>query len=172
MKRILIYGYGNPGRQDDALGILLAEKLETWATENGRDSIDFDSNYQLNIEDALTISEYDTVIFADASIEDIPDFIVTEVRPSQKTEFTMHAMTPAFILHLCQSLYGKFPKTFLIHLKGYEFNFLERLTSRANQNLHAAFDFLIGRISVSGKTASLLEKCIIDQKENTKISLS
>ena len=62
MKKVLIYGYGNPGRQDDALGILLVEKMELWAKENGLGFIDFDSNYQLNIEDAMAISEYDIVI--------------------------------------------------------------------------------------------------------------
>ena len=28
MKKILIYGYGNPGRQDDGLGTMLVERLE------------------------------------------------------------------------------------------------------------------------------------------------
>ena len=138
MKRVLIYGYGNPGRQDDALGILLVEHMESWAKKNGLKSMDFDSNYQLNIEDALVISEYDVVIFADASIEDIADFEVSEVNPSQKTEFTMHAMNPEFVLHLCQSLYGKYPNTYLVHIKGYEFEFLGELTEKADQNLNAA----------------------------------
>ena len=33
--RILIYGYGNPGRQDDGLGIRLSEELENWAHQQG-----------------------------------------------------------------------------------------------------------------------------------------
>ncbi|NJK85082.1 MAG: hypothetical protein HC906_03035 [Bacteroidales bacterium] len=31
---ILIYGYGNPGRQDDGLGVLLCERLLKWVHEN------------------------------------------------------------------------------------------------------------------------------------------
>ena len=30
MSSILIYGYGNPGRQDDGLGPTLVDALETW----------------------------------------------------------------------------------------------------------------------------------------------
>ena len=162
MKKILIYGYGNPGRQDDALGVLLAEKLDLWAKENGLKSMEFDSNYQLNIEDALTISEYDTVIFADASIEDIPDFAVTRVEPCQKTEFTMHAMAPEFVLHLCQSLYSKFPNTFLLHIKGYEFEFLGELTKQARENLNDALLFLKNVFSDSGNPVEILDGFITD----------
>lgn len=142
MKKVLIYGYGNPGRQDDGLGILLVEQMTEWATENGLESIDFDSNYQLNIEDALMISEYDIVIFADASIEDISDVELTQVEPSQKTEFTMHAMAPEFVLHLCHTLYGKFPATYLLHLKGYQFDFLAEPTAGARRNLKKGIDLL------------------------------
>jgi len=172
LKKILIYGYGNPGRQDDGLGILLTEKLEEWATKNGHDFLDFDSNYQLNIEDALEISEYDLVIFADASIEDLSDYAITRVEPCQKTEFTMHAMTPAFVLHLCQSLYNKYPKTFLMHLKGYEFDFLGKLTDQAKENLNGAFKFFVELFSRKEDTIVLLEQNIIEQEKVIKTDLS
>ncbi len=142
MKKVLIFGYGNPGRQDDALGVLLVEALEQWAKEKNMGSISFDSNYQLNVEDALTISEYDMVIFADASVEPIEHFEVTKVTASQKTEFTMHAMSPDFVLHLCQSLYTKFPATYLVHIKGYEFELKEGLTPNGKENLILAFNYL------------------------------
>lgn len=142
MKRILIYGYGNPGRQDDGLGVSLVERLEEWCAEYLPGIVDFDSNYQLNIEDALTISEYDMVVFADASVEDISSYTVTRVEPSAKTEFTMHAMSTEFVLHLCQTLYGKFPEVYLLHLKGYEFEMKMGMTQKAEENLKAAEDFL------------------------------
>jgi len=65
--KTLVYGYGNPGRQDDALGILLAERVERWLTMHPVEGVVTDSNYQLNIEDAATIAAFDRVIFADAS---------------------------------------------------------------------------------------------------------
>lgn len=146
MSKLLIYGYGNPGRQDDGLGILLVERLEEWAESNGFHHIDFEYNYQLNIEDALTISEYTQVLFADASIEDIEDIKLAKVMPTEKTEFTMHAMLPGFILHLCQSLYDKFPDTFILSIKGYEFELKEGLTNKAITNLDKAYAFVSERL--------------------------
>ena len=32
--KILVYGYGNPGREDDGLGIRFAEIIETWDLQN------------------------------------------------------------------------------------------------------------------------------------------
>ena len=158
MKRILIYGYGNPGRQDDGLGILLVERLEAWCADHLSWSIDFDSNYQLNIEDALTISEYDMVLFADASVEDISTYSVTRVMPSEKTEFTMHAMSTEFVLHLCQNLYGKFPEVYLLHLKGYEFELQEGFTNNAEKNLSAALAFLIARLKATKDSQGLIDQ--------------
>ena len=158
MKKVLIFGYGNPGRQDDALGVLLADHMEKWAEEKRIKSIDFDTNYQLNIEDALTISEYDMVIFADASIEQITGFKLTKVIPSQKTEFTMHAMSPDFVLHLCQSLYDKYPATYLLHIKGFEFEMKETLTTLGKENLTLAYDFMVNAFSKSRYPKDLLEQ--------------
>ena len=142
MKKTLIYGYGNPGRQDDGLGIMLTEHLEQWVNENQIQHIAFDANYQLNIEDASLIKDFDLVIFVDASIEDIEGIDLTSVIPSQKTEFTMHAMAPEFVLHLCHTLYGKFPATYLLHLKGYQFDFLAEPTAGARRNLKKGIDLL------------------------------
>jgi hydrogenase maturation protease len=160
MKKVLIFGYGNPGRQDDALGVLLADKMELWAKEQGIVSLTFDSNYQLNIEDALTISAYDLVIFADASIEPIETFILTKVQPSQKTEFTMHAMSPDFVLHLCQSLYDKHPATYLLHIKGKEFELKEELTKTGEENLDLAYKFLVNALSKASFPKVILEQSL------------
>ena len=53
--RILVYGYGNPGREDDGAGPYLAGLFE----EAGLLGVDTDADYQLQIEDAVAISEYD-----------------------------------------------------------------------------------------------------------------
>jgi len=147
IKKILIYGYGNPGCQDDGLGIAFTEKMEVWINTQGIKNIDFDTNYQLNIEDAETISGYDYVIFADASIEDIPGYSFTRVEPSgSKIEFTMHAVSPAFILDLCQKIYGKSPETFLLHLKGCSWEFREGLTDEAVVHLEKAVVYIQSHI--------------------------
>ncbi len=142
--RILFYGYGNPGRQDDALGIHFIDQMEIWIKENGYENISFDSNYQLNIEDADTISEHDIVFFIDASMEQIENFIITEVEDSNaQVEFTMHAISPGVVLSLCKQIYEKAPKAYLVHIKGFEWEleFDKGLTEQGKKNLNEALKF-------------------------------
>lgn len=137
--KILVYGYGNPGRQDDGLGIQLVNELETWAREKGIDQVCFDTNYQLNIEDAEIISNYDMVIFADASVEEMASGVaLTSVSGENELTFTTHAASPGYIVHLCRKLFEKVPKAYLLHLKGYEWEFKEGLSHKAQVNLGEA----------------------------------
>jgi Ni,Fe-hydrogenase maturation factor len=102
-----------------------------------------DSNYQLNIEDAATISSQDSVIFVDASREDIEEFVLTEITPSSKVEFSMHSVSAAFVVKLCNDIYYKTPKSYLLHIKGYEWEFKQGITPNAIVNLNKAMDFII-----------------------------
>lgn len=143
MKKVLIYGYGNPGRQDDGLGNEFINQLEKWLEKENLDYIETDSNYQLNIEDADAISDKDIVVFVDASEEDIEHYWLEEVNPNDATiEFTMHAVSCSFILDLCNKLYKKHPKTFVLHLKGCEWGFVEELSSEAIENMNKALEFI------------------------------
>ena len=142
MKKILVYGYGNPGRQDDGMGVILAEMLEQWAIENGYTNIEVETNYQLNIEDSDIISDKDFVLFVDASMEQIEDIIYTKVTPDNSSiEFTMHAVSTSFILDMCNKLYGKSPETYLLHIKGYEWELAEGITEKALVNFEKALEF-------------------------------
>ena len=106
--KILVYGYGNPGRHDDGLGNAFIDKMEEWVENENLSGIEFDSNYQLNVEDADTISGKDLVFFVDASTEPIKDFCLTRVSASDASiEFTMHAVSASFVLDLCNKLFQK-----------------------------------------------------------------
>lgn len=147
MCKLLLYGYGNPGRQDDGLGIAFAEEIYAWAKECFAEEVDVDTNYQLNIEDAEKISHYQMVIFADASQESIDSFTFTPITPSKSTiEFTMHAMSPSYIVHLCDDLFHKQPDCFLLHIKGYEWEMKEGLSENAQENLQRSLKFIQGKL--------------------------
>lgn len=137
-----MYGYGNPGREDDGLGIELVKKLEAWSKQSGLQGIKCDSNYQLNIEDAEIISGKDVVIFADASTEEIDDFIFTEVTGESEATFTTHAASPGYIVKLCTELFGKCPRVYLLHIKGYQWEFREQISEKAEHNLNNAYEFM------------------------------
>jgi hydrogenase maturation protease len=142
MKKILVYGYGNPGRQDDGMGVLVADEIEKWAGKQGYSNVNVETNYQLNIEDAEIISDKDFVIFVDASMEQIEDIICTKIVPDNSTiEFTMHAVSPAFIVDMCSKMFGKTPDCFLLHIKGYEWELAEGVTQKALVNYEKALAF-------------------------------
>jgi hydrogenase maturation protease len=144
MKKTLIYGYGNPGRQDDGLGARLIELIDKWIDENSIKDIFTDCNYQLNIEDAALIADYDKVVFVDASVvEDVKDFRLESIQPNDATiEFTMHAVSTAYVVDLCRKIYNKTPEAYVLHIKAYEFDFKEELTPKAEENMQQAFDYL------------------------------
>jgi len=140
MFRILVYGIGNPGRRDDGLGPKLVSLVESERIEN----VDCDANYQLNIEDALTCSHYDVVIFADASKTAAPPFEFTELGPAREMAFTTHEMSPSSVLALTEELYARRPRAWLLAVRGYEWELAEGLSPQAEINLSAALVFLLG----------------------------
>jgi hypothetical protein len=82
------------------------------------------------------------VIFADASGEDIATFLFEPLHPSAAVEFTMHAVSPAFILHLCNQIFEHLPEAYLMHIKGYQWEFMQEMTEQARKNLDEATDYL------------------------------
>lgn len=143
--KILFYGYGNPGCQDDALGISFVEQLQTWATARDCKNMFFEVNYQLNIEDAETISGYDIVYFVDASLEHMDGFKLSRVECREaRIEFTMHAISPGVVLSLCQQIYADVPEVYLLHIKGFKWDLKSdrALSPEAEKNLLLALNFM------------------------------
>jgi hydrogenase maturation protease len=140
--RVLVLGYGNPGRQDDGLGPAAAAEIEAlnWSNVTAYD------NYQLTIEDAIDVAEHDVVWFVDASRVCAPPFAVTELSRATSVEFTSHLVRPEAILALAEQYYSRTPRAFLLAIRGYEFEFIEALTPRATDNLRLAVDALVHQI--------------------------
>ncbi len=136
--KLLIYGYGNPGRCDDGLGVFFAEEVERLNMSN----VTVDTNYQLNAEDALLAADFDIVVFVDASKNDIPGYRLCSLTPAIEIEFTTHAMSPASVIGLCEQLYSKKPASYILEIKGYEWTIEEGLTDDARQNAAKALAFL------------------------------
>lgn len=153
--KILIYGYGNPGRQDDGLGIAFTESLEQFAREMKLKGVTFDSNYQLNIEDAEAAASHDIVVFADASDESLKDFCISVVEADENASFTTHAASPGYVMYLSRKLFGHDPIAYLVHMKGYEWDFREGLSVKATDNLTKALDFFRPFLEQSEKLTDL-----------------
>ncbi|HRZ28952.1 MAG TPA: hydrogenase maturation protease [Spirochaetota bacterium] len=138
MGKIVVYGYGNPGRQDDGLGPAMARRIG----ESGISGVETDSNYQLNIEDAAFIADADCVVFVDASLAGDGPFDFVEIGPSEEITFTTHSVSPQSVLALCQDLFGRNVRAYLMGIRGYAWDFAEGLSPDAEKNLDAAHDYL------------------------------
>jgi len=146
----LVIGIGNPGRGDDALGPALVERLAGVEPgslpENsvvripGGPSVVW--KYQLNIEDALLIRDFDNVVFADASHEDDEPVTWVDIAPAAAIAFTTHALPPAAVLGLAEELYGRIPRAHLLAMRGERWEAAAELSESAAANLARALDLL------------------------------
>ena len=137
--RVLVYGYGNPGRLDDGLGPAFADALAQLCLEG----VDVDANYQLSLEDAAACAEHDVVIFVDADTGGREPFWFDRVAPRQDgVGFSSHSVSPEALLALATDLMGGAMAGYVLGIRGYEFNgFGEVLSARARRNLEAAVAF-------------------------------
>ena len=140
---IYVYGFGNPGRQDDGLGPMIIDKLD----KENIEGITTDSNYQLNIEDADNISKSDIVIFVDASLDAEEPFSFERIEPSAEITFTTHAMSPESVIALCGDIYGRIPETYVLAVRGYQWEMFEGLSEKAMDNFNEAYQFLLQKIN-------------------------
>lgn len=140
--KILVYGYGNPGRQDDGLGDAMVQLIENEQLPG----VTTDSNYQLNIEDAALVAENDAVIFVDASVNCAEPFEFTKIEPAGEIAFTTHAMSPQSVMALCEDVYGKSPPAYILAVRGYEWDMEMPISEQAALNLNKSFKFILEQI--------------------------
>ncbi len=137
--RVLVIGYGNPGRQDDGLGPACAEALQAMDLPG----VTVDSDYQLTVEDAAQVAAHERAIFVDAAVQGPEPFAWQPIPPSEAASFTTHSVEPGAIVTLARDLFGWVPQAYVLAIRGYRFNeFGEGLSDQARQNLAAAIAFL------------------------------
>ena len=138
-KRILVIGYGNPGRGDDGLGPALAARLEALQIP----ALSVESDYQLSIEHAALAAEHDIVVFADAARDAEDPFYFRPVFPAPARTLGSHSVTPAEVLSLARSCFNASPQGFVLgmHARNLE-RFEEGLSPAAQQAMEAALEHL------------------------------
>jgi len=134
--RILVIGYGNPGRLDDGLGPAFAERIQ----ELNIPGVTIDADYQLAVEDAAAIAQHDIVLFADASVDGLEPFDLQPLAPQHSgLGFSSHSLSAAALLGLTQDLFGASPQAYLLAIRGYACHaFGDELSKQARMNMEAA----------------------------------
>ena len=141
LHRVLLIGYGNPGRGDDGLGPALAAAIE----DLGLPGVTVDIDYQLTVDHAALIAGHDGVIFADAMIGLEKPFRFSPVGTAPPQSLGSHQVTPEAALTLAGLLFGKAPPGWILAIGGTEFGELhEGLSPQARANLAEAAAFLRG----------------------------
>jgi hydrogenase maturation protease len=152
--RILVIGFGNPGRLDDGLGPRLAEAVAAQAPA-GVSAI---ADYSLQVEHATAVAEHDAVVFADAAVSGPAPFALYRLAPQPDTSFSTHSVSPGALLALAGEHFGASAAGYVLAIRGYDFNeFGEWLSSRARANLDAALAFLLPRLRVEQLASHALE---------------
>lgn len=98
---LLVLGWGNRSRGDDALGPLAVERLQAMLAPTVRTQVDFLDDYQLQPEHALDIAGRSHVLLIDADLRCGLPFRVTEpLQPQRDRSFSSHALSPQALLQV------------------------------------------------------------------------
>lgn len=137
--RILILGYGNPGRLDDGLGQAVATDL----AEADLPDVTVEMDYQLQVEHSHLVAQHDLALFIDAAVEGPAPFFIRLIEPRFDRDLGSHASDPGTILALAHRLFQSKTTAFLMGIPGYRFNaFGQELSPQAEVNRRAATAFL------------------------------
>jgi hydrogenase maturation protease len=140
MTSVLVIGYGNPDRQDDGvawhilnqvsarLGIAIEEESLSSSTANQPVRLLFILQLTPDLAEDLAAATH--ACFVDAHTGDLAlDLNVEELQPGYQTSAFTHHMSPQTCLGLAQALYGAAPRSVLVSVRGYQFEFSHELSS-------------------------------------------
>lgn len=132
---ILLFGYGNPGRGDDALGVLLQEAIAALQLPH----VECLTDMQLQVEHITDLVGREHILFVDADMSCAAPYLLEKRTAQQDDSYTSHALTPAALLHAFRQVYGMdAPPTQVLHIRGYAFELGAELSALAANNLAAA----------------------------------
>lgn len=162
---VLIFGYGNPSRGDDALGPLLLDRLEhrlDGATRRAAGGIECLTDFQLQVEHALDLLGRRLVLFADAHAACPPPWTLALLHEAEEPSYTTHALSPAALLRVYREINGSSPPPcFLLGIRGERFELGEHPSPAASAHLESAVELVLElcRHPGSGYWESVCNRC-------------
>ncbi len=137
---VLVFGWGNPSRGDDALGPLFVEHFTALAARHPEwGEVECLTDFQLQVEHALDLQGRSRVLFVDASVDAAPPCTLSRVEAARDASFTTHAMSPQAVLKVFADIDdGEPPPCWLLAIRGERFELGEDLSESARQSLQAA----------------------------------
>lgn len=146
---VLIFGYGNPSRGDDAVGPALVERLDALrAVHPEWPQVEVQTDFQLQVEHVLDLQGRERVLFVDADCATQPPFSWERIHPVQQGACLTHQLTPQALLQVYeQVLAAAPPPSFLLGIRGERFGLGEPVTEAAARNLEQAVAFTVALLA-------------------------
>ena len=142
---VLVIGYGNTLRGDDAVGQRVALTVAGWQMPG----LNVLAVHQLTPDLAAPVSRYDLAIFVDAKVASLAAAAVTvhHLEPFHRLVFNAHTSDPRGVLTLAQAIYGRHAPAWLVSVPAVDFSPREELSTVAAR----------GAIEASSAIAALIE---------------
>jgi hydrogenase maturation protease len=137
---LVVFGWGNISRGDDALGPLLLARIEAagWPDAN------LIEDFQLQLEHALDLQGADLALFLDAGRDTPAPYQFSEIFPRGGLTHTSHALAPQAVLDVFIKVAGAAPPpSFLLAVRGESFGLGEDLSAAGAARLEQAWAFLL-----------------------------
>jgi len=146
---VLLFGYGNPSRGDDALGPLLLDRIEPLRCRHPEwPPLELLTDFQLQVEHVLDVADRRLVLFIDADLAASVPFSCRQVRPSAQRAYTSHALDPGELLGVYERVLATAPPpAYVLGIQAFRFELGEPLSSSASANLDAAVAFVAELLS-------------------------
>lgn len=147
MTRVLVIGYGNPLRGDDALGWEIADRLRQ---ANRDETIHVLAVHQLTPELSELISQVKLAVFIDSSYVGQPGSWKCEsVEPGATASTTFgHYLMPMGLLAYAQAVFKASPPALLVSVAGGCFDCCQELTPAVAAALPAVEQFVREQIAL------------------------
>jgi hydrogenase maturation protease len=142
--KYLILAWGNPGRGDDAVGLVIAESLE--GCVGGQ--VEIQCFHQLGPELSEDVAAVDHVIFIDAHEQPAwADIVVREVDPAADYTPDSHSSGPEELLALAKALYHRRPRGTLVAARAYDTTFGAPLSAKTQALVAEAHKAVLGLLA-------------------------
>nr|WP_201063965.1 hydrogenase maturation protease [Thiorhodovibrio winogradskyi] len=144
----LVIGYGSPIRGDDAIGPIVADRLQQ---QHLPDWVRVEARHILTAELAADLAQVEQVIFLDAAVDLPPgELRLQALQPDASALSTMaHFHDPRELLAWSQGLYGRVPEAWLITAGGADFDYGHfRLSETAAAAVQPMIDAVLERLGI------------------------
>jgi len=149
---IRIIAWGNRGRCDDGVALVLAERLQR--RFDGDPDVRVQQYHQLGPELAADLDECRMAIFIDAHVRpDSPEVCVEEVKPIESAAFQTHHCPPPVLLAMARSMqFNVPPAAWLVTVRAHVLDFGDSLSELTTAAMGRAEDAVLELVS-SAKAA-------------------